>query len=169
MDISDKNRLQEISDRTVALAVYLVRYYIGEVSVENDMLQLVGVSCLLIASKLIDLKSITVYDMIDITVKKYTRNQIIEMECSILYIYGIDLFVPTTFDIIYELSAMHDNNTRDAALLYLFISYHAEIYNIQPKDIAATCLIYSYRINNVEHVNSLSQKHLIISLKQSGL
>lgn len=83
-----------VSD-TLFLAVSFLDRYLSRVPTERSNLQLVGVTCLLIASKYEEIYAPQVDDFVQITDDSYTRDEIIQMEEHILELLDFELTQPT--------------------------------------------------------------------------
>jgi hypothetical protein len=88
----------ELSDRTGHLAMaYLDRYYMNR-QVDVKKLQLIGATCLLIASKCEDIQFIGTKDLAFCGDNTYKIRDIVEMERKILTSLEFEISIPTTYD-----------------------------------------------------------------------
>jgi cyclin A len=87
-----------LKPETLCLAVNFVDRYLSHVVVPRSKLQLVGVCCMLIASKYEEIKPPTLDDFVYITDRTYVRDELLRMELSILKILGFSLTVTTARD-----------------------------------------------------------------------
>mmetsp|Transcript_14874 Transcript_14874/g.10776 ORF Transcript_14874/g.10776 Transcript_14874/m.10776 type:complete len:103 (+) Transcript_14874:1018-1326(+) len=69
---------------TLFLTVNLIDRYLGVVSIPRQKLQLVGVTCMLVACKYEEIYPPIVKDFVYITDNAYTKEEILEMEKSVL-------------------------------------------------------------------------------------
>lgn len=83
-----------VSD-TLFLAVSFLDRYLSMVPTERGNLQLVGVTCLLIACKYEEIYAPQVDDFVRITDDSYTRDEVIQMEEHILELLDFELTQPT--------------------------------------------------------------------------
>ena len=84
MEICD---LYKVSRDTYYLTLdYLDRFLSGTKGVKRRDLQLVGITCLFIASKVEEVKSITVLDLVHLTDFLYTEEEVFQMEQKIIEI-----------------------------------------------------------------------------------
>ena len=80
---------------TLYLTVNLIDRYLSVKEVERHVLQLVGVSCLLIASKYEEIYPLFVRDLVNVCGRAYSGKQILEMEEVILKALGYQVGAPT--------------------------------------------------------------------------
>lgn len=69
---------------TLYLTVNLIDWYLSQVSVNREKLQLVGVTAMLIASKYEEIYAPEVQDFVYITDKAYTKEEILDCEQRML-------------------------------------------------------------------------------------
>jgi cyclin B len=74
----------KLSAETLFLTVSLLDRYLKVRTVQRTKLQLVGVTCMLIAAKFEEIYAPEVRDFVNITDKAYSRTQILDMEVNIL-------------------------------------------------------------------------------------
>mmetsp|Transcript_34440 Transcript_34440/g.101222 ORF Transcript_34440/g.101222 Transcript_34440/m.101222 type:complete len:396 (-) Transcript_34440:78-1265(-) len=86
---------------TLYLAVSLVDRYLSRVVIiQRSNLQLVGVACLLIASKYEEIYCLALRDCVHVCAKAYSGNEILEMEWAILTELEFKIFGPTAYTFI---------------------------------------------------------------------
>jgi cyclin B len=93
---------------TLFLTVNMIDRYCERNQVKRKNYQLLGVTSMLIASKYEEIYPPFVKDFIYITDKAYTKEQIIEMETSILLSLNFDLTFPTTLRFLERYSHITD-------------------------------------------------------------
>mmetsp|Transcript_15087 Transcript_15087/g.32428 ORF Transcript_15087/g.32428 Transcript_15087/m.32428 type:complete len:440 (-) Transcript_15087:285-1604(-) len=81
---------------TLFLAVTLIDRFLSSYACDRVMLQLVGVTCMLIAAKYEEIYAPQVDDFCYITDNSYQHDQVLDMERKILKTLGFDLVTPTT-------------------------------------------------------------------------
>jgi G2/mitotic-specific cyclin-B, other len=86
-----------LEQETLYLSVNILDRYLASVTVERKHLQLVGVTALLLASKYEEIYPPEVKDCVFITDRAYTRQDILEMEVSILEELKFNLTVPNAY------------------------------------------------------------------------
>lgn len=80
---------------TLFLTIDILDRYLEKVAITKNRLQLVGVTSLLIASKFEDILAPEVSDLVYITDKSYDRDDIINMEASILKVLEFNISTPS--------------------------------------------------------------------------
>ncbi|EPS63345.1 hypothetical protein M569_11441, partial [Genlisea aurea] len=93
VEVSEEYRL--VPD-TLYLTVNLIDRYLSENSMEKQRLQLLGVTCMLIASKYEEMRAPSVEELCFITDSTYTKEEVVKMESRVLNFLRFQLSVPTT-------------------------------------------------------------------------
>ena len=88
----------EMSSRSVFLAVNYTDRYLSRVSVDRKHFQLLGATCLHIASKCEDVSYIGVDDLVVCADKVYNGNDVLQLEEKVLTELDFRLAVPTVID-----------------------------------------------------------------------
>ena len=86
-----------LKTETLYLTFNLIDRFLERVQVSRSKLQLVGVTCLLLASKYEEIYPPEVRDLVYVTDKAYTRTQILRMEGVIIRALDFRLTVPTHY------------------------------------------------------------------------
>ncbi|KAH7574192.1 hypothetical protein JRO89_XS03G0263900 [Xanthoceras sorbifolium] len=81
---------------TLYLTVNLIDRFLSQNYIEKQRLQLLGVSCMLIASKYEEISAPPVEEFCFITDNTYTRGEVLKMESQVLNFLYFQLSVPTT-------------------------------------------------------------------------
>ncbi|GER29543.1 cyclin [Striga asiatica] len=81
---------------TLYLTVNLIDRYLSENYMTKQKLQLLGVTCMLIASKYEEICAPRVEEFCFITNNTYTKEEVVKMESCVLNFLGFQLSVPTT-------------------------------------------------------------------------
>lgn len=74
----------QLQTETLYITVNLIDRYCSQVQVPRKDYQLLGVTCMLIASKYEEIYVPKIEDFVDITDNTYTKQQILNQECQIL-------------------------------------------------------------------------------------
>eukprot|EP01017_Pseudomicrothorax_dubius_P039063 TRINITY_DN5946_c0_g1_i2.p1 TRINITY_DN5946_c0_g1~~TRINITY_DN5946_c0_g1_i2.p1 ORF type:complete len:303 (-),score=58.52 TRINITY_DN5946_c0_g1_i2:158-1066(-) len=82
---------------TLYLTTNLIDRYLEKVPVTRQKLQLVGVAAMLIACKYEEIYAPEVKDFVFVTDKAYTREEILEMEGSMLSVLEFNLTIPSSY------------------------------------------------------------------------
>eukprot|EP00501_MAST-03F_sp_TOSAG23-6_P000394 GSMAST32.ASY1.ANO1.406.1 assembled CDS len=85
----------KLMPETLFLTVNLIDRFLERKVVARQRLQLVGVTCMLLASKYEEIYFPEVRDFVYITDRAYKRDQILQMESLVLNTLGFELTVPT--------------------------------------------------------------------------
>ncbi|KAK6140985.1 hypothetical protein DH2020_025276 [Rehmannia glutinosa] len=93
VEVSEEYRL--VPD-TLYLTVNLIDRFLSENYIEKQKLQLLGVTCMLIASKYEEICAPRVEEFCFITDNTYTKEEVVKMESCVLNFLGFQLSVPTT-------------------------------------------------------------------------
>ncbi|PON58909.1 Cyclin [Trema orientale] len=80
---------------TLYLTVYLIDRFLSENYIERQRLQLIGITCMLIASKYEEICAPRVEEFCFITDNTYTREEVLKMEVQVLKYFNFQLFAPT--------------------------------------------------------------------------
>lgn len=108
-DINDKMRAMlndwlievhlkfKLVPETLFLTVNLIDRFLARYQVHRQKLQLVGVTCMLIASKYEEIYAPEVKDFVYITDKAYDKEEILQMEREILMTLEFDISGPSPF------------------------------------------------------------------------
>ncbi|CAN8293235.1 unnamed protein product [Cochlearia groenlandica] len=80
---------------TLYLTVYLIDWFLHGNYVERQRLQLLGITCMLIASKYEEINAPRIEEFCFITDNTYTRDQVLEMENQVLRHFSFQIYTPT--------------------------------------------------------------------------
>ncbi|KAK6914934.1 Cyclin, C-terminal domain [Dillenia turbinata] len=80
---------------TLYLTVHLIDLFLSENYIERQRLQLLGITCMLIASKYEEICAPRVEDFCFITDSTYTREEVLKMESQVLNYFNFHITVPT--------------------------------------------------------------------------
>ncbi|OMJ86986.1 hypothetical protein SteCoe_11384 [Stentor coeruleus] len=87
----------KLASETLFLAVNIIDRYLEKTPICRSRLQLIGVSALLIASKYEDIYPPETRDLVYITDKAYTKEEILQTEAVILKVLEYNITVPSAF------------------------------------------------------------------------
>ncbi|WOL03145.1 cyclin-A2-1-like [Canna indica] len=93
VEVSEEYRL--VPD-TLYLTVYIIDQFLSQNYIERQRLQLLGITCMLIASKYEEICAPRVEEFCFITDNTYTKAEVLKMETQVLSHIGFQLSVPTT-------------------------------------------------------------------------
>jgi cyclin B len=86
----------KMEQETLFLCVNLVDRYLEKIPVSRGTLQLVGVTCMLVAAKYEEIYPPEICDFCEITDNSYTRDEVMKMELKILNELEFNLTVPSS-------------------------------------------------------------------------
>ncbi|KAA3455541.1 cyclin-A2-4-like [Gossypium australe] len=80
---------------TLYLTVHLIDWFLSKNYIERQRLQLLGITCMLIASKYEEICAPRVEEFCFITDNTYTKEEVLKMETKVLKYFGFQIFAPT--------------------------------------------------------------------------
>lgn len=80
---------------TLYLTVYLIDKFLSQNYIERNRLQLLGITCMLIASKYEEICAPRVEEFCFITDNTYTKGEVLKMEILVLKYFSFQIFAPT--------------------------------------------------------------------------
>ena len=147
---------------TLFLTVWLIDKYLSLKKIKRNKLQLIGVTCMLIACKYEEIYSPEVFDFVYITENSYEKKDIINLELEILTLLDFNITVPTSNSFYEIISSSLSFSTQEfylgKYLLEMFlIDYRSLKY--KPSEIANTVcfIIFNHRRNNND-ISYLNEK-----------
>ena len=138
---------------TLFLTVWLIDKYLSLKKVRRNKLQLIGVTCMLIACKYEEIYSPEVFDFVYITENSYEKKDIIDLELEILTLLDFNVTVPTSNSFYEIISSLLCFSTQEfflgKYLLELFLLDYRSL-KYKPSEIANTVcfIIVTHRRNN---------------------
>ncbi|XP_012484923.1 cyclin-A2-4 [Gossypium raimondii] len=92
VEVSEEYKL--VTD-TLYLTVHLIDWFLSKNYIERQRLQLLGITCMLIASKYEEICAPRVEEFCFITDNTYTKEEVLKMETKVLKYFGFQIFAPT--------------------------------------------------------------------------
>ncbi|KAL4630108.1 cyclin-O [Arapaima gigas] len=89
------HRYFRLSFETCCLTVNIMDRFLSTTPVASDCFQLLGVTCLLIASKLVEVCSPQIKQLLSLCCNAFTKNQMCNLECIVLIRLNFRLSAPT--------------------------------------------------------------------------
>ena len=138
---------------TLFLTIWLVDKYLSLKKVKRNKLQLIGVTCMLIACKYEEIYSPEVFDFVYITENSYEKKDIIELEMEILTLLDFNVTVPTSNSFYEIISSLLCFSIQEfylgKYLLEMFLLDYRSL-KYKPSEIANTVcfIIVNHRRNN---------------------
>lgn len=93
VEVSEGYKLQA---NTLYLTVYLIDWFLSKNCIERERLQLLGITCMLIATKYEEINAPRIKDFCFITDNTYTKEEVVKLESLVLKSSSYQLFAPTT-------------------------------------------------------------------------
>ncbi|GKV35645.1 hypothetical protein SLEP1_g43889 [Rubroshorea leprosula] len=145
VEVSEEYKLEP---DTLYLTVYLIDWFLTENYIERQRLQLLGITCILIASKYEEICPPRVEELCFITDSTYTREEVLKMETQVLRYFGFQVFAPTAKTFLRRFLRAAQASYKSASLELEFLAnYLAELtlidydfLNFLPSTIAASAL-----------------------------
>lgn len=133
---------------TLYLTVYLIDWFLSKNCIERERLQLLGITCMLIASKYEEVNAPRIEDFCFITDNTYTKEEVVKLESLVLKSSSYQLFAPTTKTFLRRfLRAAQASYKRPSIELEYLANYLAELtlmnygfLNFLPSMIAASAV-----------------------------
>ncbi len=151
---------------TLFLTVWLIDKYLSLKKVKRNKLQLIGVTCMLIACKYEEIYSPEVFDFVYITENSYDKKDIINLELEILVLLEFNVTVPTSNSFYEIISSSLSFSTQEfflgKYLLEMFLLDYRSL-KYKPSEIANTVcfIIFSHRRNNdIEYLNEKANEFI---------
>mmetsp|Transcript_9398 Transcript_9398/g.18059 ORF Transcript_9398/g.18059 Transcript_9398/m.18059 type:complete len:284 (+) Transcript_9398:3766-4617(+) len=137
----------ELVEETIYLAVYLIDLYLSKNFVlKRSRLQLVGVACLMVASKYEDLYYPDIKDFVSVSDKAYSAQEILQQEIDLLRVINYSCSFPSPW---YFLNVYKESEELSEEV-FLLASYLLELtlldysfLRFKPSVIAASCVYLS--------------------------
>lgn len=158
VEVAEEYRL---SAPTLNTAVSYIDRFLSEMGVQRGKLQLVGVTCMLLAAKYEEIYPPAVEEFVYITDNTYTREQIMKMEHVVLNVLGFDMGSATPFTFLEPCLAglrAHDR-VRFMALFFAETTLldGERFLRFLPSTIAAACLSLTLHTLAMPHWPALLQ------------
>ncbi|GAB2267609.1 Cyclin-A3-1 [Dionaea muscipula] len=116
-----------VSD-TLYLTVSYIDRYLSSHAIKRTRLQLLGVSCMLVASKYEEISPPHVEDFCYVTDNTYTKDEVMDMERDVLRLLGYELSTPTTKTFLRIFTTASLENSKFPELKFEFLAaYLAEL------------------------------------------
>ncbi|XP_027092186.1 G2/mitotic-specific cyclin-2-like [Coffea eugenioides] len=133
----------ELMDETLYLTVNLIDRFLTTVSVVRKKLQLVGVTAMLLACKYEEVSVPVVEDLILISDRAYSRNDVLEMESLMINTLQFNLSVPTAYVFMRRFLKAADSNKKLELLSFFIVELclvEYEMLRFPPSLLAAAAI-----------------------------
>jgi len=136
---------------TLFLTVNLIDRYLSRAHVMRKKLQLVGVVAMFIASKFEEINPPEVHDFVHITDNAYTKQVVLEMECTMLSALNFNIVVPTAthfFDRLHKVNRCDDVHREVADYIIELGLLDMRMLNYLPSEMVSAALLLSNELMN---------------------
>jgi hypothetical protein len=142
-------KFKTLRQETLFLAINVMDRFLSNRQVAKDKLQLVGATCLLIASKIEDMWPTLVRDLVYVASKAFTKQDVKKMERTICNAISFQVIVPTLSPFLARFSkaAQFDSTSKELTTYIAELSMHE--YNIlkyPPSVIAASSVCLAQKM-----------------------
>ena len=110
-----------LKDQTLYITINIIDKYLSYQTIQRSKLQLLGITSLFIACKSQEIYFPPIKDFIDITDKAYEKNELIEMEYSILKVLNFNILFPTQIEFYDIISQIYHFNSQQYNLGKYFL------------------------------------------------
>ena len=141
-----------LKTETLYLCVNIIDRYLERAQVGRSKLQLLGVTCLLLAAKYEEIYPPEVRDLVYVTDKAYTRQQILKMESAVVNTFKFKLTVPTHYKFLVRFIKAAQCDTRTKLIAYYFCEKTLTEYSMlkyKPSTISAAAVYLSLKAVNL--------------------
>jgi len=157
----------KLSPQTLYLAVDYIDRYITRRQVTRKTLQLVGVSCMFLASKYEEVYPPKVDDFVYISDNTYTRNEVLKMEQDVFKTLDYRLTVPTLFNFLQRylslvdgFSAHNENLAHLACYLAELTLPHYKFFKYPPSLVATASVCLALHTMNMPGWKQTLSRHI---------
>lgn len=132
-----------LTGETLFLSVNLIDRFLSHVPVLRNRLQLVGVTCMFIASKYQEILPPTVDDFVYITDNTYQREELLTMECQVLNTLAFGIVAATGLDFLnlFSKAARADPQVEALARFLLELTLQEYCMLFYPPSMVAVCCV----------------------------
>ncbi|GLJ16133.1 hypothetical protein SUGI_0268950 [Cryptomeria japonica] len=153
----------ELMDETLFLTVNIIDRYLSRERVLRKHLQLVGVTAMLLACKYEEVSVPVVDDFVQISDKAYTREEVLQMEKSMLNALEFNMTVPTPYVFIRRFLKAAEFDKELETLSFFFIELCLVEYEMlrYPPSMVAAAVVYTAQctLNRVPYWNRTMECH----------
>ncbi|KAM4538785.1 G1/S-specific cyclin-E2-like [Odontesthes bonariensis] len=146
---------------------YFDRFMLTQSNVEKNLLQLIGITCLFIASKMEEASPPKLAHMADVTAGTYYQEEILQMELIVLKALHWNLCPETTvswLNLYFQTASVSSSFPEDDYLLMIRLLdlcvLHINSLDFQHRVLAASVLSHFIQLETVEKVSGLSKDEL---------
>ncbi|KAA8528826.1 hypothetical protein F0562_036181 [Nyssa sinensis] len=160
----------ELMDETLYLSVNLIDRFLAIQPVVRKKLQLVGVTAMLLASKYEEVSVPVVEDLILISDKAYTRNEVLDMEKLMVNTLQFNLSVPTSYVFMRRFLKAAQSDHKLELLAFFIVELclvEYEMLKFPPSLLAAAAIFYAQcTLSGSKQWSKTSERHTTYSEDQ---
>jgi len=142
----------KLSPDTLFLTINLLDRYLSKCSVRRTKLQLVGVTCMLIASKHEEIYPPEIKDFVHVTDKAYSKTEILDMEVSVLNGLKFQITTPSPLYFLQRMVKLQECSPEHVSLaqylLELTLGHYRSVRH-PPSHLAAAALFLANKIMKI--------------------
>ena len=143
--------------KTLFLTIYIIDLYLSKNTIDKKKFQLLGIACLLSASKIIDLKVLTVERLVQSTDNSYNKEELRQKEIEVMKCLNFEVFLPTSEEFYNIISKQFKFEGKqhlfgEYILDCSLLDYHLLRY--KPSVIGAAC---AYIVMKYYHINEYTK------------
>ncbi|GKT36365.1 Cyclin like protein [Aduncisulcus paluster] len=160
--ISEVHTRLKLANESFFHAVTIIDRFLAKKKIAKSQLQLVGIACLLIASKFEESYTPCVKTFLYMSGQTYRRRELLEMEKVVLNTLKFQLSNPTSITFLRRYARIAGMSNRDRYLSF----YLAELSQIEykllsfaPSMVAASCVLLSHKLARMEKPWSHTLRH----------
>lgn len=150
---------------TLYITVNLIDRYLEKERVARNKLQLIGVTCMLIAAKYEEIYPPELKNFVYITDNAYSRKEVLQMEYNILSKLGFDVTFPSCFRFLERFAKLFAVKDTTFSLAHYYLDVAALDYRMltfAPSQVSATALYMACKVTESSAVvnESMCKMHL---------
>jgi cyclin B len=142
----------KLSPETLFLTVHLLDRYLSLAPVRRTKLQLVGVTCMLIASKHEEIYPPEIKDFVHVTDKAYTKQEILDMEVAVLNMLDFQITSPSPMAFLQRMVKIQVCTPEHVSLAHYLLELtlcHYRSIRHPPSHLASSALFLANKIMKV--------------------
>lgn len=144
--------------KTLFQAIYILDLYLSKKTIERIKFQLLGIACLLIASKVNEIDYPRLGEFVHITDDAYTIQELLNVEIDVMQTLNFEIFFPTAEDFYGIISKTYDFTKKQYFLGEYLLDTSLIDYNLlkfQPSVISASCSYIVMKFFGIKEYKSL--------------
>lgn len=171
--IIDVHRKFRLLPETLYVTVFLIDRFLSLKQIKKNQLHILGVTSLLIATKYEEIYPPELKDLLVVSENKFSREEVLEMERSMLLTLQFDLTAPSAYRFLERFRQLSTIQIEDKT--FFFAQYLQEIalldaslLKYRPSEIAASAFVLATKVlkkasawvEQMERASGMSEEHL---------